>query len=181
MVKFNNPPLKFIILFIPSILLWFTFYSYLYKINNLLDINIDFLSHFSFILSKQANLILGLFKLTAITEVQGDMVVSKLINYEYSHGVWIGEPCNGIKVFGLFSIFIICFKGKWYNKLWFIPSGILIIHFFNIIRIASLTYISAINPYWLNFNHNITFQLIIYALMSLIWYVWIKKFSEIIL
>lgn len=111
--------------------------------------------------------------------MHGDMVVAKIIGYQYSHGVWIGEPCNGIKVFGLFAIFILSFQGDLIKKLIFIPLGILIIHFLNIIRIALLTYISAVNPFILDFNHNITFQIIIYGSMLALWYLWIIKFSKV--
>ena len=106
------------------------------------------------------------------------MVITKILDYPFSHGVWIGEPCNGIKVFGIFIIFIVSFKGKIFNKIWFILSGVLILHIINIIRIAILTYISAVNPYILNFNHNITFQLIVYLSMLGLWYLWIIKLSK---
>ena len=57
----------------------------------------------------------------------------------------------------------------------FIPIGILILHCINVIRVAILTYISALfsNPYILDFNHNITFQLIVYVSMLALWYWWI--------
>jgi len=105
------------------------------------------------------------------------MVVAKILGYPYSHGVWIGEPCNGIKIFGLFTIFILSFKGDIKRKIIFIPIGIAMLHFLNILRIAILTYISATNPYILDFNHNITFQLFIYGSMLALWYLWITKFS----
>jgi exosortase family protein XrtF len=105
------------------------------------------------------------------------MVITKILDYPYNHGVWIGEPCNGIKVFGLFSIFVIAFKGKIINKIWFIIIGIFLLHIINVIRVAILTYISAVNPYILDFNHNITFQLIIYGAILSLWYIWISQFS----
>ena len=154
------------------------FYHYLYKIDDFLNIEIDLLTSFSSLLSYQSNTLLSFFKFNTITEVHGDMVITKILDYPYSHGVWIGEPCNGIKVFGLFTIFIISFKGKVINKLWFIPIGILILHCINVIRVAILTYISATNPYILDFNHNITFQLIVYVSMLALWYWWIVQFSK---
>jgi exosortase/archaeosortase family protein len=111
-------------------------------------------------------------------EIHGDMVVSKILKYKYQHGVWIGEPCNGIKIFGVFSIFILCLRSKWIYKLLFIPFGIFILHLLNIIRVASLTYIAAVNPKILDFNHNITFQIIVYSAMLLLWLFFIKKFTN---
>jgi len=170
---------KFLITFIPLIITWYFTYHYLYKIDDLLNFDSDLLTGFSKILSSQSNFILSIFNFRTSIEIHGDMVVAKIIDYPYSHGVWIGEPCNGIKVFGLFAIFILSFKGDLIKKLIFIPLGILFIHFLNIIRIALLTYISAVNPYILDFNHNITFQLLIYGSMLALWYLWIIKFSKV--
>lgn len=169
---------KFLILFIPLIVLWFSSYHYLYKIDIILNSNFDLLTEFSKLLSSQSNFVLSIFNLNAVIEIHGDMVVTKIIGFPFSHGVWIGEPCNGIKIFGLFAIFIISFEGKIINKLWFIPFGILIIHILNIIRISILTYLSAVNPFILDFNHNITFQLIMYATILMLWFLWVIKFSS---
>lgn len=166
----KKPEFKFLITFIPLIITWYFTYHYLYKID-------DLLTEFSKILSSQSNFILSIFNFQTSSEIHGDMVVAKIIGYPYSHGVWIGEPCNGIKVFGLFAIFILSFRGDLIKKLIFVPLGILIIHILNITRIALLTYISAVNPYILDFNHNITFQLFIYGSMLALWYLWITKFS----
>jgi len=178
-LNLKSPEFKFLITFIPLIITWYFTYHYLYKIDDLLNFDSDLLTGFSKILSSQSNFILSIFNFQTSIEIHGDMVVAKIIDYPYSHGVWIGEPCNGIKVFGLFAIFILSFKGHLIKKLIFIPIGILIIHFLNIIRIAILTYISAVNPYILDFNHNITFQLFIYGSMLALWYLWIIKFSNV--
>lgn len=178
-MNLKSPELKFLITFIPLIITWYFTYHYLYKIDDLLNLNSDFLTGFSKILCSQSNFILSIFNFQTSSEIHGDMVVAKIIGYPYSHGVWIGEPCNGIKVFGLFAIFILSFEGDLIKKLIFVPLGILIIHILNITRIALLTYISAVNPYILDFNHNITFQLLIYGSMLALWYLWIIKFSKV--
>lgn len=173
----KKPEFKFLIIFIPLITIWFFLYHYLYKINFLLGINFSLLTGFSKLLSVQSNFILSIFNFQTSTEIHGDMVVAKILGYPYSHGVWIGEPCNGIKIFGLFSIFILSFSGGVKQKLLFISLGVIVLHFLNVIRIAVLTYISATNPFILDFNHNITFQLIIYGAMLGLWYLWIIRFS----
>lgn len=173
----KKPEFKFLIIFIPLVTVWFFLYHYLYKIDFILGINYSLLTGFSKLLSVQSNFILSIFNFQTSIEVRGDMVVAKILGYPYSHGVWIGEPCNGIKIFGLFTIFILSFKGDIKRKIIFIPFGLAVLHFLNILRIALLTYISATNPYILDFNHNITFQLIIYIAMLGLWYLWITKFS----
>ena len=175
----KKPEFKFLILFIPLIIFWFFFYHYLYKIDEILGLQFDSLTEFSKLLSYQSNFILSLFNIKTSIGIHEDMVVTKILNFQFSHGVWIGEPCNGIKIFGLFTIFIISFEGEWSKKIWFIPLGVLCLHFLNILRISVLTYISAVNPFILDFNHNITFQLITYSAMLGLWYLWIIKFSSL--
>ena len=173
----KKPEFRFLISFIPFITFWFFLYHHLYKLDAVFSINYSLLTEFSKLLSVQSNFILSIFNFQTSTEIHGDMVVAKILGYPYSHGVWIGEPCNGIKIFGLFTIFILSFKGDIKRKIIFIPIGIAILHFLNILRIAILTYISATNPFVLDFNHNITFQLFIYGSMLALWYLWITKFS----
>ena len=175
----NQPSNKFISFFILSLVIWFSFYHYLYLIDSVFGDSYDSLLKFSEILAKQSNFLLIILVFDPILEIHGDMVVTQLANFPYSHGVWIGEPCNGVKIFGVFSIFIFCFRGKVFNKIWFIVLGIITLHLLNIIRIASLNYIAAIQPRWLNFNHNITFQILVYGTMGILWLIWIKKFSNI--
>ena len=172
-----NPSTRFLVFFIPLVLTWFISYHFIYGIT-FINVEHDILTSFSVILAKQANFLLELLSFETNIEIHGDMVVSKILKYKYQHGVWIGEPCNGIKIFGVFSIFILCLSSKWINKLLFIPVGIFILHLLNVIRVASLTYISAVNPNILDFNHNITFQIIVYSAMLLLWLFFIKKFTN---
>ena len=179
-LKLSNPYFRFIFVFTFLILLWFSFYHFIYKIDFLLssDNSFELLNFISKVLAKQSNFILNIFGYETLLEDHKDMIVTKIIGNDFEHGVWIGEPCNGVKLFGLFSIFIIAFPGKLKSKIWFIPFGILIIHFTNVIRIAILTVISSNNPKLLDFNHNVTFQVIIYSIILLLWFVWINKYAD---
>lgn len=101
-------------------------------------------------------------------------------------GVRIGDPCNGLNLFGLFSVVLIAFPsfgGKRYginpHKLWFIPLGIVLIHTVNVFRVAVLAIIASYNYEALNFNHDVTFKIITYSFIFLLWYVWIKRYSGI--
>ena len=179
-LKLSNPFTRFILLFTILIFLWFTFYHFIYKINLLFseDHSFDLLNYISIILAKQSNILLNLFGYETLLEYHNDIVVTKIIGNEFDHGVWIGERCNGVKLFGVFSIFIIAFPGNKKAKLWFIPLGILIIHLANVIRIAILTIISSYNPSILDFNHNITFQVIVYGIILTLWFIWLKKYAH---
>jgi exosortase family protein XrtF len=108
---------------------------------------------------------------------QGDHATIRTIGVQGSNGLWIGDPCNGLTLFALFSLFILAYPGNWKHKLWFIPAGITLIHIMNIIRIAALCIITKKSPEMLDFNHTYLFQTLMYGFVFLLWYIWIKKFS----
>jgi len=179
---FKNPFFRFILIFSGLAVLWFSFYYNIYQIDDLFSSdsnNFDLQKSISVSLAKYSNLFVSLIGYEPTLDQTTGYVITAIEGTYYNHGIWIGEPCNGIKVFGLFSIFIIAFPGSWKKKAWFIPLGILIIHTANAIRIAVLTIISAENPDALNFNHNITFQVIVYGLIFLLWYWWVQKLSDL--
>ena len=179
---FLNKSFRFVFFFLIGIIIWFSFYHFIYEFDKLFtafSIDIDSKKSISILLAKQSNFILSLIGYDPEIEIYSEMVVTLIQDQKYNHGVWIGEPCNGLKVFGVFSIFIFAFPGKIKNKLWFIPLGIIILHFINVVRIAVLTLISSYNPELLNFNHNITFQVIIYSFIFLLWHIWTKRLSSL--
>lgn len=102
----------------------------------------------------------------------------QVIGIDGSNGVWIGSPCNGINLFFLFSVFIVAYPGKNSNKIWYIPSGILLIHLMNLLRVVALCLISKYYPAFLNFNHTFTFTFIIYTIIFFLWVIWVNRFAN---
>ena len=98
------------------------------------------------------------------------------IGENLSSGVAIGDRCNGIKLFGIFAAIIIALPKNHLYKLWYIPLGIFILHLANIIRVTVLTWIAKDHNQWLDFNHNVTFEIIVYSVMFGLWWFWINKF-----
>lgn len=103
----------------------------------------------------------------------------QVIGIDGSNGVWVGSNCNAITLFSLFSVFIIAYPGKTKTKLWFIPMGIIFIHFLNIIRVIALVLIANYAPQFLNFNHTYTFTFLIYAFIFMLWMIWVNKYSRV--
>lgn len=177
----RQPMVRFIIIFSILVVAWFSLYENIYRIDSLFyGTSVNGLEKdVSILIAKYSNLFVSLFGYTPTLDQTTDYVITSIEGTYNTHGVWIGEPCNGIKVFGLFAIFIIAFPGPIKKKLWFIPLGAFIIQTANSIRIAILTIISAENPTLLDFNHNITFQVIVYGIIFLLWYWWVNKYSKI--
>lgn len=98
----------------------------------------------------------------------------------YYKGQWVAriiEGCNAASVAILFVSFVIAFKGKWKQTLLFILGGILIIHVFNIIRIALLAMAIFHYPQYEDLLHGVVFPLLIYGLVFALWVIWVNKFS----
>ena len=51
-------------------------------------------------------------------------------------GVVIGNPCDGLSLFILFTSFLIVFSGKWWFKLIYILLGVGIIHLLNVFKLV---------------------------------------------
>jgi exosortase family protein XrtF len=103
----------------------------------------------------------------------------QVIGIDGTTGLWVGSGCNAITLFALFSVFIICYPGNRKHKLWFIPLGILCIHFLNIARIVALVIIAYRTPAFLEFNHTYTFTFIIYAFIFGLWMFWVNRFAAL--
>lgn len=175
----KNKLLVFLTLSVLLYISWHFLYSYVISPHTGLDRAI------SMNLAHMANHLLHLFGYDSAVDYlkMEDFIIVSMSDSIYP-GVRIGNPCNGLSLFGLFVAVIIAFpskkrQGRWlnYHKLWYIPMGILLIHFINIIRVAILTVIASYNFEWLNFNHDVTFKIVTYAFIFILWYIWINKLS----
>jgi len=102
----------------------------------------------------------------------------RVIGIDGTHGLWIGDPCDGLSLFALFTCLIVSYPGSAKNKLWFIPAGLVLIHFLNILRITILCIIVLKSPSALEFNHTYTFQLLVYGFIFLLWMIWVNKYGK---
>lgn len=103
----------------------------------------------------------------------------RTIGIDGTYGLWIGDPCNGVVLFALFTIFMIFYPGPLSQKLWFLPFGLITIHLINVIRIMALCIIVTYDYAYLDFNHNYTFTILVYGYMFFLWIWWATRYSEI--
>lgn len=108
----------------------------------------------------------------------GDLM--RTIGIDGTHGLWVGDPCNGLTLFALFIVFVAVFPGPRKSKLWFIPLGILLLHLLNMLRIVALSIIVKESPEYLNFNHIYVFTTLLYLSIFILWYIWIQSFSGVV-
>ena len=114
---------------------------------------------------------------TIPTSLFGESI--RTVGIDGSHGVWIGDPCNGLTLFALFTGFVLAYPGPVKSKLWFIPLGILTIHILNVLRVTALAMIQNFSPDSLEFNHTYTFTIVVYSYVFYLWYLWSNKLSDV--
>ena len=168
---FQNPVFRF--LFIAGILYWSWFI--LYETYLIPKTDLDY-----FVTKNLVEVTSGTYHAmgvqTMIDEESKHIVIS--LATHPGTGVWVGTPCNGLKLFALFSIFIIAYPGRIKHKMWFIPFGIFIIYWINVFRIMILLKLISVNPELFQFNHNYTFTITVYAIIFVLWLIWAKFFGK---
>ena len=167
----KNPLFRFVLFASTLYLVWYVLYEFYIKIHTSFD---EVVINNLVFLTKKFLHFLG-YKLTSYS----DAAYSSVVQIVDSLGITVGTPCDGIVLLALFTVFIIAFPGSWKHKLWFLPAGLISIHLINVLRIAALAIIVDINPAWLDFNHDYTFTILVYAYVFFLWYIWVNKFSPL--
>lgn len=119
----------------------------------------------------------SIFGIDSFIDIESDHIML-MLDYSNQIGVWVGDECNGFKLFSIFTIFILAFPGAGKQKLWFIPLGIILIHLANVIRVVLLVWSIKFYPESLDFNHKYTFTIFVYSIIFILWWWWAKKISR---
>ena len=66
----------------------------------------------------------------------------------------------------------------YWDKLWYIPMGCIILTVYNIIRIGSISMLARLNPDKFDFYHDGIFRYIYYTIIFLLWVVWEEVYVQ---
>lgn len=89
--------------------------------------------------------------------------------------IYVFEGCNGLNVIIVYVSFLLAFKGSLKKTLVFTGGGIVAIHLLNLLRIGLLYFVAIYFQSQLYFVHKYLFTGIIYALVFVLWYFWVKS------
>ena len=92
--------------------------------------------------------------------------------------LYVFEGCNGINVMIVFVAFLFAFGGRLKRFLIFLPIGLLVIHLFNLVRVAFLFYLAQTNSTQFYYYHKYLFTATLYAVVFILWYFWVAQFNE---
>ncbi len=170
--SFNkNPLLRFLVIAFGLYVGWYLLYEFVLiphtRVDNLIIENLIYFSAFALQMLGYTTFSDGSF---------GEDI--RTLGIDGTHGVWVGDPCNGLTLFALFAIFVIAYPGPIRKKLWYIPLGLATIHLINIIRITVLIIIVKKSPEYLEFNHTYTFTIVVYGFVFFLWHLWANKLSK---
>lgn len=167
--KAGKAATRFLLIGATVYLLWYAVYEFWVKPHTTID------AFVIYAIVDAAESILNFFGY--ITLRADGFIPNDTLAIQGSNGVAVGAPCDGMMLFGVFLAFILAFPGAIRHKSWFIPAGLVAIHYINVLRVVALTIIVHINPDWLAFNHDYTFTILVYGFVFLLWYAWIKYFG----
>ena len=173
LIKKNRAVLKFLGIFFGSYLVFTIVYNY-YLTNFSSDTYYpEVITHFVALQSQELIETFGY--TTKSIKSLNDPSMRLGVNGQYL--VRIVEGCNAISVMILFMAFILAFKTSWKKTLLYIFAGVAIIYVLNIFRIALLTIALYEYPQYEHFLHGTVFPAIIYGVVFLLWFIWIKNFK----
>lgn len=160
----KNPIIRFLIFLFSFYILWFATYKTWIQPQETIDLLVIDLT------ISVSKFILETFNYNVFTGTE------RVIGVDGTGGLWIGDNCNGITLFAIFTGFILAYpKGKWWKKLIYILTGIALIELLNIIRVVVLAILDTKSRAWTEFNHTYTFTIIIYAFIFLMWMFWVNR------
>ena len=108
------------------------------------------------------------------------IAADRLIATPNSEGGWarviIAPECASLKQWMHWIFLMVLFPGPWKHKLWYIPAGLVIIEWTNVIRICGVLMMQIPWPNSFHIAHDYIFKVFFYLIIFLMWVLWVEKF-----
>jgi len=129
----------------------------------------------SLLLFNQSCAVLNFFNIDISTFEQTICVLNCEGTYS---SVTVAPECTSLKQWVHWFILIAAFPGPWKHKLWYIPAGLVVIEFINVVRIVGLVLYQIRFPDGFEFAHDYIFKTLFYFVIFLMWVLWVEKFTH---
>ena len=163
----NKSIIRFTALSIFALIIWMFFDSWLFADKAIMKS-----------IQVQSAWILNVFNEQKYTtsEVTYENGVFKFGVFCQNSGMRVGKTCNGKSIMFMYAAFILIFPGiKLKRRLVYLILGVLILHEFNVIRVALLAYILENFSAYFPSMHHYFFQVLVYVLIFLM----VKKYINV--
>ena len=105
-------------------------------------------------------------------------VSGQTMNFDNGSWISINGSCSGDKQILQFALLLLIYPGAWKHKLWYIPLGMVIIHFTNVSRIVLLSLVSINKPEWWHIAHNTALRGMFYVVILILWIIWVERINH---
>ena len=115
-----------------------------------------------------------------ITTITEHRVIAALDKEGGFARVVIAPECASLKQWLHWLFLMLLFPGPWKHKAWYIPVGLVIIEWTNVVRICGieLMQIHWPGPNTFHIAHDYVFKVFFYFVIFLMWVLWVEKFKN---
>jgi len=113
-----------------------------------------------------------------ITTVTDRRLIATLNNEGGWARVVIAPECASLKQWLHWIFLMVLFPGPWKHKLWYIPAGLVIIEWTNVVRICGVLMMQIPWPNSFHIAHDYIFKVFFYFIIFLMWVLWVEKFKN---
>ena len=115
------------------------------------------------------------FRLNITTISWQRLIAAENIDGSYAR-VIIAPECASLKQWMHWLFLMILFPGPWKHKLWYIPAGLVIIEWTNVVRICGVLLMQIPWPNSFHIANDYVFKIFFYLVIFLMWMLWVEKF-----
>ena len=90
--------------------------------------------------------------------------------------VTIAPECASLKQWLHWLFLMFLFPGPWKHKVWYIPIGLVIIEWTNVVRICGVLMMQIPWPNSFHLAHDYIFKIFFYLVIFIMWMIWVEKF-----
>ncbi len=95
----------------------------------------------------------------------------------YSY-VTVAPECTSLKQWMHWLFLMLIFPGPWKHKAWYIPLGLVIIEFTNVVRVVGIALFLRYYPNDFALAHDVIFKIMFYVVIFLMWALWNDHFHH---
>ncbi len=104
----------------------------------------------------------------------------RLIAAVNKEGGWarviVAPECASLKQWLHWVFLMVIFPGPWKHKLWYIPAGLVVIEWTNVVRVCGILLMQIPWPNSFHIAHDYIFKVFFYFIIFLMWVLWVEKF-----
>lgn len=114
-----------------------------------------------------------IFNIDIITK---DHIIGLMNKHDTYSFINVAPECTSLKQWLHWLFLMLLFPGPWKHKLWYIPMGLVVIEFINVVRVVGISLCMIPFPNHFAFFHNYFFKTLFYLFIFIMWVVWVEKF-----